>query len=255
VPPLSAFVISIAVTNVVGAFMEQKLSRAGIEDQQVIDYAGAGFELAIVIGGIVLGGLVDKNKEYKAVTLACLIATLVATIVFGYGHAPVALCILALLAVGAFAGPVQPINAELAVEVTYPSDENAIEAIQQLCGNLFSALLLPICEFAALYEFPVPGVPGLQREHLPGEKWESGADSIQGDTLVLFFLILSVTLYFSTFSGRLRRTEVDENKCIIEEGEEESPKPLGGSPSVTLVDRAGSPVSVIIGAEEVAAKK
>ena len=130
VPPLSAFVISIAVTNVVGAFMEQKLSRAGIENQQVIDYAGAGFELAIVIGGIVLGGLVDKNKEYKAVTLACLIATLVATIVFGYGHAPVALCILALLAVGAFAGPVQPINAELAVEVTYPSDENAIEAIQ-----------------------------------------------------------------------------------------------------------------------------
>ena len=30
------------------------------------------------------------------------------------------------------------------------------KAIQQLCGNLFSALLLPVCEWAALYEFPAP---------------------------------------------------------------------------------------------------
>ena len=48
----------------------------------------------------------------------------------------------ALLGLGALIGPVQPINAELAVEVAYPADENAIEALQQLCGNLFSALLV-----------------------------------------------------------------------------------------------------------------
>ena len=41
----------------------------------------------------------------------------------------------------------------LQVEVTYPSDENAIEATQQLSGNLFSALLVPICEWAV--RFPV----------------------------------------------------------------------------------------------------
>jgi hypothetical protein len=47
----------------------------------------------------------------------------------------------------------QPINAELAVEVSYPSDENAVEATQQLCGNLFSALLVPLCVTAAKSDF------------------------------------------------------------------------------------------------------
>lgn len=60
--------------------------------------------------------------------------------------------LVALLGVGATLGPVQPINAELAVEATYPSDENAIESVQQLCGNLFSALLVPLCELAANYD-------------------------------------------------------------------------------------------------------
>lgn len=49
---------------------------------------------------------------------------------------PRSAALIALLAIGSFAGPVQPINAELAVEVTYPCDENALEAVQQLCGNL-----------------------------------------------------------------------------------------------------------------------
>ena len=41
-----------------------------------------------------------------------------------------------LLALGATAGPIQPINAELAVEVTYPNDESAIEALQQIVSQL-----------------------------------------------------------------------------------------------------------------------
>ena len=37
-----------------------------------VDLAGAGFELAILMGGIIIGGYVDKTKEYKKVTLVCL---------------------------------------------------------------------------------------------------------------------------------------------------------------------------------------
>ncbi|CAJ1455025.1 unnamed protein product [Effrenium voratum] len=95
-PPLAAFVTSIAVTNVVGAFMdlvrapnrsgpkrtEAKLQRAGFNDQMEVDLAGAGFEIAIVIGGIILGGLVDRNKEYKSVTLWCLGATLLGVLLW-----------------------------------------------------------------------------------------------------------------------------------------------------------------------------
>lgn len=202
VPPLAAFVTSIAVTNVVGAFMDQKLEQVGFTDQTSIDFLGAGFEIAIVIGGIILGGIVDRNKEYKAVTLACLSLTLVGVLLLGVDKIPRNLALVALLAIGAFAGPVQPINAELAVEVTFPADENAIEAVQQLCGNLVSALLVPLCESAAEIVVPVPGVGNLR-----------------GDTVVLLTLLTTVTVYFSTFSARLRRTEVDQANCMVNEGE------------------------------------
>ena len=40
-----------------------------------IDLAGAGFQLAIVLGGIGLGGLVDRNKNFKLVILSCLLSS------------------------------------------------------------------------------------------------------------------------------------------------------------------------------------
>ncbi|CAJ1453511.1 unnamed protein product [Effrenium voratum] len=118
---------------------------------------------------------------------------------------------------------VQPINAELAVEVTYPCDENAIEAVQQLCGNLVSALLVPICEWAAENKVTVPGISGYLR----------------GDTLLLLAILVVVSVYFSTFSAPLRRTEVDSANCLTEEATEEArlqgrsafdPEPLAVSP-------------------------
>jgi len=208
IPPLTAFVTSIAVTNVIGAFMERKLERVGIEDQGTIDLAGAGFELAIVIGGIVLGSVVDKNKEYKNVTLGCLIATLVMVIFFGQGQAPHLVVLIALLGIGAFAGPVQPINAELAVEVTFPADENAIEAVQQLCGNLFSALLVPLCEAVAHIEFTLPAWPDAFRG-------TTTTNTVEGDTVLLLAIISVVFAYFLTFDAPLKRTLVDED-CVLQ---------------------------------------
>jgi hypothetical protein len=55
-PPLVAFVASIGVTNVVSAFTETTLHRAGMGDQLTVDLCGAGFQLSIVLGGIVVGG-------------------------------------------------------------------------------------------------------------------------------------------------------------------------------------------------------
>ena len=120
--PLAAFVTSIGVTNVVSAFTEATLHRAGFFDQMGIDLTGAGFQLAIVCGGIVVGGFVDKTKKYKEVTLACLSATLgllaLLGLAFGFDlDMPHYVVIMGLLGLGATAGPVQPINAELAVEV------------------------------------------------------------------------------------------------------------------------------------------
>ena len=51
------------------------MERGGILEQQSINLAGAGFELAILVGGIVIGGYVDKTKEFKRSTLVTLAIT------------------------------------------------------------------------------------------------------------------------------------------------------------------------------------
>jgi hypothetical protein len=129
--PTLAFVGSIGVTNAVSAFTSETMHRAGFMRETVIDGLGAGFQVAVMVGGIVLGGYVDRSKEFKRVTLGCFAVTLAALgflgIAEGYDlNLPQWAVVGGLLTLGAAAGPVQPINAELAVEVSYPSDENAV---------------------------------------------------------------------------------------------------------------------------------
>jgi hypothetical protein len=159
---------------------------------------------------------VDRSKEYKAVTLACLSATLGLLILLGFAfgfklHMPSWVVVGSIFMLGMVGGPIQPVNAELAVEVThistkththtymrhlkscyssyyfyfyfynaehtliicafqyrpfasikskvsYPEDETSIASLQQLVGNLFSAVLVPICEKAS--EFDFASIPG-----------------------------------------------------------------------------------------------
>jgi MFS family permease len=177
------------------------MKRGGITEQFHIDLAGAGFEIAILLGGIVIGGYVDKTKEYKKVTMACIATTAALLIPLGLtehriGNEPI-LLILALLGLGMAAGPVQPINAELAVDVTYPGDETAVESVQQIGGNLISALLVPIAEKAAELDYQIlPKNPEL-------------ASDIRGD-VVLLTIIAGITLaYFASFDAPLRRSMAD----------------------------------------------
>jgi FLVCR family MFS transporter 7 len=194
----AAFVASIGCTNVVSAFTAPELARAGLEDGFGIDLAGAGFQFAIVLGGIGLGRYVDLTKRYKSTMLACFGVAASALTALGVSEgydqtfaAPAVLGLLFLL--GASAGPVQPIAAELAVETSYPCDENAVESTQQLAGNLFSALLVPICEAAAEGDLQFPGE----------------IVDLRGDTIVLMTLLITVALYFSRFDSPLLRTQLD----------------------------------------------
>jgi len=196
--PLAAFVASIGCTNVVSTFTAPELARAGFQEGFGIDLAGAGFQFAIVLGGIALGRYVDETKQYKAVTLTCLGVAITALAILGVGEGQLrsfspAAVVLLLLALGATAGPVQPIAAELAVEVAYPCDENAVEATQQLSGNLFSALLVPICSGASGFDLTLGGLRA----------------DVGGDTLVLLGLLAGTAAYFASFDAPLRRALLD----------------------------------------------
>ena len=177
------------------------MERGGITSQQSIDWAGAGFELAILVGGIVIGGYVDRTKQYKAVTMACLYATLALVVPLGLtehaiGQEPV-LLLASLLGLGMAAGPIQPMNAELAVDVVYPGDETAVESIQQIGGNLISALLVPVAEGAARQDYAL---------FPPASVF---ASDIRGDVVLLVTLTTLTLLYFTHFDAPLRRTLAD----------------------------------------------
>jgi len=185
------------------------MERGGITDQFGVDLAGAGFEFGILFGGIIIGGYVDKTKKYKEVTMACILASMFFLIPLGLtehalGNEPV-LLVLALLGLGMTAGPIQPINAELAVDVTYPSDETAVESVQQIGGNLVSALLVPLVEIGARQDYQLlPGIPAL-------------ASDIRGDVILLLAITIVTFFYFSDFDAPLRRTMADAEH---EKGEE-----------------------------------
>ena len=196
------------------------MERGGVTGQFQIDLAGAGFELAIVAGGIILGGYVDETKEYKKVTMFCLATTALLVLPLGLtdhslGREPL-LLVLALLGLGMAAGPIQPINAELAVDVTYPGDETAVESVQQIGGNLISALLIPIAEAASENDYTLlPGVPGLESD-------------IRGDVVLLIAVAFVTLAYFSGFDAPLARTIADESTddqvldvSVIEEQKQE----------------------------------
>ena len=126
------------------------------------------------------------------------------------------LLVLALLGLGMAAGPIQPINAELAVDVTYPGDETAVESVQQIGGNLISALLIPIAEAASENDYTLlPGVPGLESD-------------IRGDVVLLIAVAFVTLAYFSGFDAPLARTIADESTddqvldvSVIEEQKQE----------------------------------
>lgn len=180
------------------------MDRGGVTDQLGIDLAGAGFELAILLGGIVIGGFVDRSKEYKKVTLACLAATFGILLPLGLtnehlGNEPI-LLVAALFGLGVACGPVQPINAELAVDVTYPGDETAVESVQQIGGNLVSALLVPLAEMATQKDF----VLFPQNDVLSSD--------IRGDVVLLMGIAAVTFVYFSGFNAPLLRTMTDTER-------------------------------------------
>lgn len=103
-----------------------------------------------------------------------------------------------LQTLGLAAGPIQPINAELAVDVTYPSDETAVESVQQIGGNMISALLIPVADWASRrvdYEI-FENIPQI-------------ASDIRGDVILLLIVALITIAYYSTFNAPLERSFAD----------------------------------------------
>ena len=181
-------------------FIDDVMGRGGVTGKLQVALAGAAFEIAIVAGGIMIGGYVDHTRRYKEVTQICLAISVVVLVPLGLTEQKgPTLLVVSLICLGMVAGPIQPINAELAVDVTYPGDETAVESVQQIGGNLVSALLVPLAERAARKDFELFGtVPIL-------------ACDIRGDVILLVVLTIATFCYFNGFNAPLKRTIADRN--------------------------------------------
>jgi FLVCR family feline leukemia virus subgroup C receptor-related protein len=71
--------------------------------------------------------------------------------------------------------------------------------VQQIGGNLISALLVPLAELAADRDYPL----------LPKVPW--AASDIRGDVVLLVTIAMLTLGYFSSFDAPLMRSEADMN--------------------------------------------
>ena len=113
----SAFVVSIGITNVISTFLDHMLEHLGFH-QHVIGIIGAAFQVAIMVGSLLFGSYVDRTKKYVSATIFCFITSFF----FLSGASEKELhengLVVCILCVGFFVGPIQPITAEIAVEVS-----------------------------------------------------------------------------------------------------------------------------------------
>tara|TARA_B110001452_G_C15223188_1_gene424001 strand:- start:460 stop:942 length:483 start_codon:yes stop_codon:yes gene_type:complete len=90
----------------------------------------------------------------------------------------------------------------LPLDLATGTDENSIEALQQLCGNLFSALLVPVAERAGQAHVSLPKLGG------------SELGDVRGDSLLLGGLAAAGFVFFSGFDAPLKRSALD---CALDD--------------------------------------
>eukprot|EP00638_Chattonella_subsalsa_P021854 CAMPEP_0117856090 /NCGR_PEP_ID=MMETSP0950-20121206/1039_1 /TAXON_ID=44440 /ORGANISM="Chattonella subsalsa, Strain CCMP2191" /LENGTH=372 /DNA_ID=CAMNT_0005705123 /DNA_START=200 /DNA_END=1321 /DNA_ORIENTATION=- len=204
-----SFTASIAMSNMISTFLASMLSPQG-HDQVFIGLVGAIFQVMIMLGSLVVGFGVDKYKAYWSATLICFAFSCIFlfTLSVALNRELKAVTLVAVVSIGFFVGPIQPVAAETAVEITYPSDENTIVAVQQVFGNLFSALLVPF--FHALRD--------------PYTKQYAGSINM------IFIIGVASMVVFASFRPELKRTNLDrtnsEYVLLKKDNASQTTKPL-----------------------------
>jgi FLVCR family MFS transporter 7 len=147
------FSLAECVLNAMSALLGKFLSVEHFSKAE-IGVVGATFIVSSLVGGQVISQYVDKRRNHKTALQVCLLLTAVALAAFRLApKAEVDATLLSLLFLGAVLGPIQPIVLELGVECAFPTSEATVAALQQLCGNFLSAVM-------------VPGLSALRRTHV-----------------------------------------------------------------------------------------
>ena len=178
------FAVAEASINALSAFMSDILTPMGYSSV-FVGVTATTFIVMCMVGSAIVGYAVDRWRVYVSAVCGCLVVSAVSLVGLGYLRSAV-LTVGSVVALGFFLGPVQPLVIETAVECTYPSPSSTVAAVQQVLGNVVSALLFPLMAW-------------LRNE---GKGEEGGMEPV----LLLMAVVLALTaVVYSTFKGGFRR--------------------------------------------------
>ncbi|KAL3670643.1 hypothetical protein V7S43_003835 [Phytophthora oleae] len=194
-----AFSVAECVLNAMCALLGKFLSIAHFSKAQ-IGIVGAAFIVCSLIGGQVISQYVDKKRNHKTALQLCLLLTAVAIASFRLvPKVNVHATLVSLMFLGAVLGPLQPIVLELGVECAYPTSEATVAALQQLCGNFLSAIV-------------VPGLSALRRTHVDSTGHVPAKYFYASPEWVMVCMAAVTFIIFCFFNGKYKRFAHESTK-------------------------------------------
>ncbi|KAL4145417.1 hypothetical protein PRNP1_013088 [Phytophthora ramorum] len=196
-----AFSVAECIFNSISALLGKFLAATDFSQEQV-GIVGAAFIMTSLIGGQCVGHYVDKRRSHKTAMQVCLFLT--GTGIAAFRLVPkvdVSATLISLLSLGAVLGPLQPIVLELGVECAHPTSEATVTALQQLNGNILSAIA-------------VPGLSALQRTRLDATSSISPTNFFTSPEWILVLLTAVTFIVFCFFNGKHKRY-AHESKIIL----------------------------------------
>lgn len=187
------FSVSECILNAFSSLLNIFLIPEGYSRQQ-IGTVGALFIISALIGSQIMSNVVGKTHAYKSVLQFSLFWTAICIAVFKLSlEVPGKVnTFVALMATGFFVGPLQSIVLELGVECAFPTSEATVAALQQLCGNLMSAILIPTLSYMHRHFKAKSGHVDEQHFYVCPE-W------------IMVFLLMASSIAFLFFNGQHKR--------------------------------------------------
>ena len=197
------FALAEAMINALSAFMGDILIPLGYSGVSV-GVNAAGFIVMCMVGSAIVGYMVDRTRTYVSSVCLCFVLSSLSLLALAYARPPL-LTTLSVLALGFFLGPIQPLVIETAVECTYPSPSSTVAAVQQVLGNVVSAMAFPIMI------------------------WMRDEGGGMGRVLIGMSIgLATTTAVYSTFSGEYRRLRHETEGVLDRRGSDEGLVRAGG---------------------------
>ncbi|KUF87208.1 Major facilitator Superfamily [Phytophthora nicotianae] len=188
-----AFSVAECILNAMCALLGKFLSVAHFTKAQ-IGIVGSIFIISSLIGGQVISQYVDRKRNHKTALQLCLLLTAIAVASFR-------------LVPKVNVHATLPIVLELGVECAYPTSEATVAALQQLCGNFLSAII-------------VPGLSALRRTHVDSTGHVPPKYFYASPEWVMVFMTATTFIIFCFFNGTYKRFAHEAAKNSRSRGKE-----------------------------------